>query len=277
MGLGPRKPTAAANPRLRRNGACHIRMNFHHGPATPSLWIWLCSRVGRAAEGGGALAKRGKRPECGSAAAAQPGSLTGAPYPQAQTPTRPPQSPLPKAQSLMPNTPHGRHARHLHLQPLGRPRALWPRGRGGAGRARRAQGKTGERFDRVLTELGIVPERALAGAVAHVLGLPLAEATAFPDAPLLAGSLPSDFLARARLMPDRARGEAPDARHGRSLQRRCRALDRLPHRPGDRPRGRRRPTSRRPSPASMACPRRAPASTATRKPPTPATPTTSSG
>ena len=68
-------------------------------------------------------------------------------------------------------------------------------------RARRAQAKTGERFDRVLSELGIVPERALAQAIAHVLGLPLAEATAFPDAALLADTLPSDFLARARLLP----------------------------------------------------------------------------
>ncbi len=68
-------------------------------------------------------------------------------------------------------------------------------------RARRAQGKTGERFDRVLTELGIVPERALAQAIAHVLDLPLADAAAFPETALLADTLPSDFLARARLMP----------------------------------------------------------------------------
>ena len=38
-------------------------------------------------------------------------------------------------------------------------------------RARRAQAKTGQRFDRVLTELGIVPERQLAEAIASVLGL----------------------------------------------------------------------------------------------------------
>ena len=68
-------------------------------------------------------------------------------------------------------------------------------------RASRIQAKTGQRFDTVLSELGIVPERALAGAVAQALGLPLAGDGQLPEAPLLPDLLPQDFLARARLVP----------------------------------------------------------------------------
>jgi general secretion pathway protein E len=68
-------------------------------------------------------------------------------------------------------------------------------------RARRAQATTGARFDTVLSELGIVPERPLAEAIAGLIGLPLAALDQLPEAPLLADVLPPDFLARARLLP----------------------------------------------------------------------------
>ena len=68
-------------------------------------------------------------------------------------------------------------------------------------RARRVAAETDTRLDRILTQLGIVSERSLAEAFAGLLGLPLATAREYPEAPLFADRLKAKFLRRARAMP----------------------------------------------------------------------------
>ena len=68
-------------------------------------------------------------------------------------------------------------------------------------RARRSVADTGGRLDRVLTQLGLVSERALAEALAGLLGLPLATSSDYPQVPLFTDQLKGKFLRRARAMP----------------------------------------------------------------------------
>lgn len=68
-------------------------------------------------------------------------------------------------------------------------------------RAQRAQAKSGERFDFVLTRLGLISEADLTGAVADELSLPLATAKSFPIEPILLETLPAEFLKTNRLIP----------------------------------------------------------------------------
>ncbi|HXE68447.1 MAG TPA: ATPase, T2SS/T4P/T4SS family [Hyphomicrobiaceae bacterium] len=68
-------------------------------------------------------------------------------------------------------------------------------------RAQRAQKQSGERFDLVLTRLGLLPDVELARLLAEFLGVPLAEAKDLPQVPLLAEHLQLNFLASNRLIP----------------------------------------------------------------------------
>jgi len=68
-------------------------------------------------------------------------------------------------------------------------------------RARRVAAETGTRLDQVMTQLGLISERALAEALAAMLGAPLVAAADYPDVPLLADRLRAKFLRRARALP----------------------------------------------------------------------------
>jgi general secretion pathway protein E len=68
-------------------------------------------------------------------------------------------------------------------------------------RARRAARTTGERFDRVLTKLGLMSEAELAAALSRYLSIPLATAAAVPAEPIQPDMIPPDFVRRNRVMP----------------------------------------------------------------------------
>lgn len=72
----------------------------------------------------------------------------------------------------------------------------------GRQRAERAVKDTGERFDVVLTRLGLVAETDLARAAADYLGLEFATSQTLAEAPILNG-LDPDYLRQARLVPVR--------------------------------------------------------------------------
>jgi general secretion pathway protein E len=75
-------------------------------------------------------------------------------------------------------------------------------------RARRAQRQSGERFDLVLTRLGLIAEADLAGLVADFLGLPLVQLGELPAVPLLADRLQLPFLKSNRIIPVADRGDS---------------------------------------------------------------------
>ena len=68
-------------------------------------------------------------------------------------------------------------------------------------RAERASAQTGKRFDRVLTDLGLVAEDKMIVALAEHLGMGLARAADFPRAPVLDGQLDQTFLRSKRILP----------------------------------------------------------------------------
>jgi general secretion pathway protein E len=68
-------------------------------------------------------------------------------------------------------------------------------------RARRAAASTGERFDHVLTKLGLVSDFDLATALSRFLSVPLATSADVPSEPLLADVAAPDFVRRNRVMP----------------------------------------------------------------------------
>jgi general secretion pathway protein E len=68
-------------------------------------------------------------------------------------------------------------------------------------RARRAAVSTGERFDQVLTKLGLVSDVDLASALSRYLSVPLATPADVPSEPLLADLAAPDFVRRNRVMP----------------------------------------------------------------------------
>ena len=70
-----------------------------------------------------------------------------------------------------------------------------------ARRARRAQSQANERFDIVLTRLGLVTDVALAGVLSQLLDIPLAQARDYPDVALFAKELQPAFLKANRLLP----------------------------------------------------------------------------
>ena len=68
-------------------------------------------------------------------------------------------------------------------------------------RALRATRTAGERFDRVLTKLGLVSDADLAGALSQYLSIPLAAAAEVPAEPILLDAIGADFVRRNRVMP----------------------------------------------------------------------------
>ena len=75
-------------------------------------------------------------------------------------------------------------------------------------RALRAQRQSGERFDLVLTRLGLVAEADLARLLAEFLGLPLLDPRQLPEAPLMADRLQLQFLKGNRIVPVADRGSS---------------------------------------------------------------------
>jgi general secretion pathway protein E len=68
-------------------------------------------------------------------------------------------------------------------------------------RAERMAAESGERLELVLARLGLVSERDIAVTLAAVLGLGVAAAKDFPDAPVLEDRLNRTFLKEAQLVP----------------------------------------------------------------------------
>ena len=75
-------------------------------------------------------------------------------------------------------------------------------------RALRAQRQSGERFDLVLTRLGLIAEADLARLLAEFLGLPLLDPSQLPEVPLLADRLQLQFLKSNRIIPVADRGDS---------------------------------------------------------------------
>ena len=68
-------------------------------------------------------------------------------------------------------------------------------------RAGRAARTTGERFDRVLTKLGLLSDAELASALSRYLSVPLATAADVPTEPVRADMIRPDFVRRNRVIP----------------------------------------------------------------------------
>ncbi|MBO0736917.1 MAG: Flp pilus assembly complex ATPase component TadA [Alphaproteobacteria bacterium] len=68
-------------------------------------------------------------------------------------------------------------------------------------RARRVAAETGARLDQVLTQLGLISDRGLAEALAHLTEAPLVTAADYPDTPLFHDRLKPKFLRRVRALP----------------------------------------------------------------------------
>jgi len=68
-------------------------------------------------------------------------------------------------------------------------------------RARRVAAESGSRLDRVLTQLGMVSDRALAEALAQLLGAPVVGLADFPEEPLFVDRLKPKFLRKALALP----------------------------------------------------------------------------
>jgi general secretion pathway protein E len=71
-------------------------------------------------------------------------------------------------------------------------------------RARMVQVETGERFDSVLTRLGLISEASLAQAIANATGLKLASADDFPKEPVEPEAISPRFLRDAKAVPLKA-------------------------------------------------------------------------
>jgi general secretion pathway protein E len=68
-------------------------------------------------------------------------------------------------------------------------------------RASNAARRTGERLDRVLAKLGLMPEADIASALSAFLSLPLATPADIPLAPVLANLIIADFARHNRILP----------------------------------------------------------------------------
>ncbi len=77
----------------------------------------------------------------------------------------------------------------------------------GKRRAQRAQKQSGERFDLVLTRLGLLTDAAMARALADYTTWPLLTARDFPDVALLADQIDVAFLRLYHLLPIADKGE----------------------------------------------------------------------
>src|SRR5215213_4756247 len=70
-----------------------------------------------------------------------------------------------------------------------------------AERSKRAAEATGDRFDQVLTKLGLLPEEDLTASLAHFLGLPIYVPRKLPPKPLLPEKIPSRFVKQNGVVP----------------------------------------------------------------------------
>ncbi|MFA5123504.1 GspE/PulE family protein [Zavarzinia sp.] len=77
-------------------------------------------------------------------------------------------------------------------------------------RARTVEAETRESLGLVLTRLGLLSEESLAATLAEALGLPLAEPSHFPAAPVLAERLGARFLRRVGAVPLAEAGDTLD-------------------------------------------------------------------
>jgi general secretion pathway protein E len=68
-------------------------------------------------------------------------------------------------------------------------------------RARRVASETGGRLDRVLTQLGLISERALAEALAQLVGAAIVTPADYPDTALYVDQLKAKFLRMAHALP----------------------------------------------------------------------------
>ena len=68
-------------------------------------------------------------------------------------------------------------------------------------RARRAARTTGERFDQVVTKLGLISETDLALALSKYLAIPIAKSADVSPEPVLPDLIDVDFIRRNRIMP----------------------------------------------------------------------------
>ncbi len=71
----------------------------------------------------------------------------------------------------------------------------------GLERAKRVAAESGTRVDQVMTQLGLISERALAETLAAMMGAPLAGPADYPERPLQPDRLKLKFLRRARAVP----------------------------------------------------------------------------
>jgi len=70
-----------------------------------------------------------------------------------------------------------------------------------AERARRACQRSGDRFDRILVQLGLASERDVADALAEILGLPVVAPDGYPEQPLFEDRISPTFLKAHRVIP----------------------------------------------------------------------------
>ena len=75
--------------------------------------------------------------------------------------------------------------------------------------ARRVASETGARLDQVLTQLGLISDRGLAEALAHLIAAPLVGAADYPDAPLFHDRLKPKF---GQVFAEPRQAQAPDLR-----------------------------------------------------------------
>jgi general secretion pathway protein E len=75
-------------------------------------------------------------------------------------------------------------------------------------RAKRLHAESGDRFEHILTRLGLLSERDLAEELADFLGLPLAGPRDFPEEPILEGRFSRKFLKQSRIVPLRDEADA---------------------------------------------------------------------
>ena len=75
-------------------------------------------------------------------------------------------------------------------------------------RAKSAQAKTNERFDFVLTRLGLIPEARIARILAECLSLGFIETEELPDRPVLENGVRPSFLKDNRILPIGLNGDA---------------------------------------------------------------------
>ncbi len=76
------------------------------------------------------------------------------------------------------------------------------------GRARSAQAKTNERFDFVLSRLGLIPEGSIAKILAEFLSLGFVDGEGLPDRPVLEDGVRPSFLKANKILPIGFNGEA---------------------------------------------------------------------